>query len=82
MDDYATQEFAPGPQVHEGRTEVLEDWEVDERNDEWCLTHYVGGEEYEICWGIFDTYDEAKAEANRLNALVPPLKWTHTYIIE
>ncbi|RKZ02822.1 hypothetical protein DRQ25_18310 [Candidatus Fermentibacteria bacterium] len=82
MDKYATQEFAPRPNMCEGRTVQLTNWAVVPDCDAWCLVHYVGGEEYEVHHGYFERYAAAKREAHLLNTRAKPLTFTHTYEVE
>ena len=84
MDYYSTLEFARPPEVCEGRTVPLCNWEVLEEPEQgaWCLVHYVGGEEYEIYLGLFDTQQDAQDDADYLNSTLPPIGYTHYYTVE
>ena len=64
--------------VREG-TMYLKAWDAvfSERNDDWAVVHLVGGEEFEVCFEVYQTQNDAQDVAFALNNLPVPLIHHH-----
>jgi hypothetical protein len=66
----------------QGRTLLLNGYQVEQQGDDWAVYHYVGGEDYETTYDWYATKEEAEQVCRYLNTTCPPEAYTHFYIVE